>query len=90
MNGCSYIYFFTIRRPDLINFQSLPADQSTESNIKNLENGFKKAEQLGIARLLDPEDVAVEHPDEKSIITYIVSYYHYFNQQAKKGIESNR
>ena len=48
------------------------------------------AEQLGIARLLEAEDVTVEQPDEKSIITYVVSYYHYFNEQAKKGIGSNR
>ena len=26
-------------------------------------------------------DVTVDHPDEKSIITYVVSYYHYFNEQ---------
>ena len=32
----------------------------------------------------------MEQPDEKSIITYVVSYYHYFNEQAKKGIGSNR
>ena len=77
-------------RPDLLQYDALSQNPSTENAIKNLETGFKKAEQLGIARLLDPEDVAVDHPDEKSIITYVVSYYHYFNAQAKKGIESNR
>ena len=30
--------------------------------------------------------LSADHPDEKSIITYVVSYYHYFNQQAKKAM----
>ncbi|CAG5088442.1 Oidioi.mRNA.OKI2018_I69.PAR.g11841.t3.cds [Oikopleura dioica] len=77
-------------RPDLIDFNSLPTDGSVASNTANLENAFKQAEYLGITRLLEPEDVAVENPDEKSIITYVVSYYHYFNEHAQKEIESNR
>ena len=89
-DGLAFNAIIHKHRPELIPYDSLSQDQSTENCIKNLENAFKKAEQLGIARLLDPEDVAVDHPDEKSIITYVVSYYHYFNEQAKKGIESNR
>ena len=69
-----------------LQYDSLSQEQTTENSIKNLEDAFSKAENLGIARLLDPEDVAVDHPDEKSIITYVVSYYHYFNQQAKKEL----
>ena len=33
-------------------------------------------------------DVTVDHPDEKSIITYVVSYYHYFNEQEMLQITS--
>ena len=33
-------------------------------------------------------DVTVDHPDEKSIITYVVSYYHYFNEQEMLEITS--
>ncbi|XP_061529839.1 plectin-like isoform X5 [Phycodurus eques] len=47
-----------------------------QTNLQNLEQAFNVAEKdLGVTRLLDPEDVDVAHPDEKSIITYVSSLY---------------
>ncbi|KAJ8411594.1 hypothetical protein AAFF_G00164020 [Aldrovandia affinis] len=47
-----------------------------QTNVENLEQAFNVAEKdLGVTRLLDPEDVDVPHPDEKSIITYVSSLY---------------
>ena len=34
--------------------------------------------ELGVARLLDPEDVDVSEPDEKSVMTYVAQFLHKF------------
>ncbi|XP_077960933.1 dystonin isoform X8 [Gasterosteus aculeatus] len=61
-------------RPDLVDMSYV----STQANRSNLENAFCVAERLGVARLLDPEDVDVQSPDEKSVITYVSTLYDAF------------
>ncbi|CAB1457689.1 unnamed protein product [Pleuronectes platessa] len=61
-------------RPDLVDMSRV----STQSNRTNLEQAFGTAEQLGVASLLDPEDVDVRCPDEKSVITYVSTLYDSF------------
>ncbi|XP_078128913.1 dystonin isoform X6 [Sander vitreus] len=61
-------------RPDLVDMSRV----STQANRSNLEHAFCVAEQLGVARLLDPEDVDVQSPDEKSVITYVSTLYDAF------------
>ena len=49
----------------------------SETNNTRLETAFYVAEvELGVTRLLDPEDVNVESPDEKSIMTYVAQFLH--------------
>ncbi len=46
-------------------------------NHVRLEAAFQAAEKhLGVARLLDPEDVDVTKPDDKSIMTYVAQFLH--------------
>lgn len=53
------------------------------SNRARLETAFRVAEsELGIARLLDPEDVDVDRPDEKSIMTYVAQFLHKYPEPA--------
>ncbi|NXU54828.1 DYST protein, partial [Turnix velox] len=74
-------------RPDLIDMNTL----AVQSNITNLENAFFAAEKLGVVRLLDPEDVDVSSPDEKSVITYVSSLYDAFPKvpEGGEGISAN-
>ena len=55
----------------------MDTESHSKSNKERLQNAFEIAEkELGIAKLLDPEDVDVENPDEKSIMTYVAQFLH--------------
>ncbi|XP_071971671.1 spectrin beta chain, erythrocytic-like [Engystomops pustulosus] len=86
-DGLAFNALIHKHRPDLINF-----DKLKKSNAKhNLDNAFTVADkQLGITQLLDPEDVYTENPDEKSIITYVVAFYHYFSKMKALAVEGKR
>uniref|UniRef100_A0A7N4PFA0 Spectrin beta chain n=1 Tax=Sarcophilus harrisii TaxID=9305 RepID=A0A7N4PFA0_SARHA len=74
-------------RPDLLEFDSL---RKCNAHY-NLQNVFNLAEkELGLTKLLDPEDVNVDQPDEKSIITYVATYYHYFSKMKALAVEGKR
>ncbi|XP_039384225.1 dystonin isoform X1 [Mauremys reevesii] len=74
-------------RPDLIDMNTV----AVQSNLANLEHAFYVAEKLGVTRLLDPEDVDVSSPDEKSVITYVSSLYDAFPKvlEGGEGISAN-
>ncbi|XP_022091369.1 spectrin beta chain, non-erythrocytic 1-like [Acanthaster planci] len=86
-DGLAFNALIHKHRPDLIQYEKL-----TKSNpIHNLNNAFNVAEQkLDLSKLLDPEDINVDHPDEKSIITYVVTYYHCFSKMKQETVSSKR
>lgn len=43
-----------------------------------------------LLELPPPPDVNMEAPDEKSIITYVVSFYHYFSKMKALAVEGKR
>ncbi|XP_019500408.1 PREDICTED: spectrin beta chain, non-erythrocytic 5 [Hipposideros armiger] len=76
-DGLGFSALMHAHRPDLLDYYSLRPDRP----LHNLSVVFHVAEQeLGIAQLLDPEDVAALQPDERSIMTYVSLYYHHFSR----------
>uniref|UniRef100_UPI00358E3334 epiplakin n=1 Tax=Myxine glutinosa TaxID=7769 RepID=UPI00358E3334 len=67
LNGIIHKY-----RPDVIDMHKV----YNQTNQENLQQAFALAEKnFGVARLLDPEDVDMQTPDEKSLMTYVSSLY---------------
>nr|XP_061798089.1 spectrin beta chain, erythrocytic-like [Nerophis lumbriciformis] len=86
-DGMAFNALIHKHRPDLVDFNRLKRSNPTH----NLQNAFNVAEkQLGVTKLLDPEDVFTENPDEKSIITYVVAFYHYFSKMKQLAVEGKR
>ncbi|KPI92466.1 Spectrin beta chain [Papilio xuthus] len=86
-DGLAFNAIIHKHRPDLVQFEKLHRNNP----MHNLNNAFNVAEEkLGLTKLLDAEDIAVDHPDEKSIITYVVTYYHYFSKLKQETVQGKR
>uniref|UniRef100_A0A8K9XGM4 Dystrophin n=1 Tax=Oncorhynchus mykiss TaxID=8022 RepID=A0A8K9XGM4_ONCMY len=72
-DGLAFNALIHSHRPELFDWSIV---EKQKSAMERLDHAFSKAEQtLGIDRLLDAEDVAVLHPDKKSVIMYITSLF---------------
>ncbi|XP_021103430.1 nesprin-2 isoform X2 [Heterocephalus glaber] len=73
-NGLAFLAVIHALRPDLVDMKSV----KHRSNRDNLKEAFGIAErELKIPRLLEPEDVDIVNPDEKSIMTYVAQFLQY-------------
>lgn len=86
VNGLAFCALIHKHFPALIDYNSL--DKS--NGASNLELAFSVAEKLGIPRLIDVEDVLVDKPDERSIMTQVAEYFHRFAQQDAKNQAARR
>lgn len=76
VNGLGFCALIHRHRPDLLDYHTLDKDNAR----KCMETAFEVAEkQLGIARLLEPEDLLDQaRPDERAVMTYISEFFHCF------------
>ncbi|KAG8751399.1 hypothetical protein FRC14_007943 [Serendipita sp. 396] len=75
-------------RPDLIDYDALDKGD----RYGNTQLAFEVAERhLGIPQLLEVDDLcAVDKPDERSVMTYIASYFHAFSSMDQAETVSRR
>jgi len=86
-DGLAFNAIIHKHRADLVQYEKF----SKSNAMYNLNNAFDLAErEFGLVKLLDAEDVFVDQPDEKSIITYVVTYYHYFSKLKQETTQGKR
>uniref|UniRef100_A0A8D8Q2T6 Nesprin-1 n=1 Tax=Cacopsylla melanoneura TaxID=428564 RepID=A0A8D8Q2T6_9HEMI len=86
-DGHAFLSVIDNIQKDLVDIPAL----SKQTNRHRLDTAFNVAENnLGIARLLDPEDVDVERPDEKSVMTYVAQFLHKYPQFGQESDSSQR
>ncbi|KAL1790760.1 nesprin-2 isoform X2 [Sigmodon hispidus] len=84
-NGMAFLAVIHALRPDLIDMDNV----RHRSNKENLKEAFRIAEhELKIPKLLEPEDVDVMNPDEKSIMTYVAQFLKYSKDVPGTGISA--
>ncbi|XP_026705487.1 nesprin-2 isoform X2 [Athene cunicularia] len=73
-SGLPFLAIIQTLQPGLVDLEKA----KTRSNKENLKEAFRIAEvELNIPRLLEPEDVDIINPDEKSIMTYVAQFLQY-------------
>ncbi|XP_069805263.1 nesprin-2 isoform X2 [Dendropsophus ebraccatus] len=73
-NGAAFLAIIQSLRPDLIDMDKFQG----KSNDEKLNEAFRIAEnELKIPKLIEPEDLNVSDPDEKSIMTYVAQFLQY-------------
>ncbi|XP_037069817.1 spectrin beta chain, non-erythrocytic 1-like [Pollicipes pollicipes] len=74
-SGMGFNALIHAHRPDLIDYDALQPGR----HLDNLNNAFEWPRRTWASTgLLDAEDIDVNKPDEKSVMTYVASYYHTF------------
>lgn len=74
-DGVAFLALIDSIKANLINLAEMR--KTSISNKQRLNTAFDVAEnKLGIARLLDADDVDVPKPEEKSVMTYVAQFLH--------------
>lgn len=73
---CALINHF---RPDVLDYNALDRSDHTANCVA----AFDACKKLGITVFLDPEDLVNTTPDDKSVVTQVSEFFHFFAGQSK-------
>uniref|UniRef100_A0A8C4FGD4 Calmin n=1 Tax=Catagonus wagneri TaxID=51154 RepID=A0A8C4FGD4_9CETA len=87
-SGLAFLAVIKAIDPSLVDMKQALEDSMRE----NLEKAFSIArEALHIPRLLEPEDIMVDTPDEQSIVTYVAQFLEHFpDLEAEDFMDSDK
>uniref|UniRef100_A0A3Q1ESI7 Calponin-homology (CH) domain-containing protein n=1 Tax=Acanthochromis polyacanthus TaxID=80966 RepID=A0A3Q1ESI7_9TELE len=82
--GLAFFAVIHALRPNLVDMERV----WRRPNRENLQEAFLLAEtEFGIPQLLDPEDVDVDKPDEKSVMTYVAQFLKHHTDRKQSDSE---
>lgn len=79
-DGMAFSAVLHRNRPDLVDWRNI-REVNTRERLERVFSTFER--EYNVNKLLDPQDVDTNEPDEKSMITYISSIYHVFPRPNK-------
>ena len=78
-SGLGFCALINRFRPDVLDYNSLNKSDHTDNCIQ----AFEACKKLGITVYLDPEDLVGIRPDEKSVVTQVSEFFHFFASDIK-------
>ena len=78
-SGLAFCALINKFRPNLLNYDELDKSNHTA----NCEAAFAACNELGLTVYLDPEDLVDITPDEKSVVTQVAEFFHFFASESK-------
>lgn len=78
-DGLAFCALINKFRPNLLDYSTLDHNNHKE----NCEKAFAACKELGIYVYLDPEDLVDTQPDEKSVVTQVAEFFHFFAGESK-------
>jgi actinin alpha len=78
-SGLAFCALINKFRPNLLDYNALDRADHMEACKK----AFAACKELGIYVYLDPEDLVDTQPDEKSVVTQVAEFFHFFAGESK-------
>jgi actinin alpha len=78
-SGLAFCALINKFRPNLLDYNAL----DRANHMENCKKAFEACKELGIYVYLDPEDLVDTQPDEKSVVTQVAEFFHFFAGDSK-------